>query len=56
MFDVHCHQHGGRVLLGPRCIESLENTAGGMVLRWRCYCGATGTRHFGRRAALTPAA
>lgn len=50
MFDVYCHQHGSRILLGARCIQSLENNAEGVILHWRCYCGATGTSHFGQPA------
>jgi hypothetical protein len=49
MFDVYCPHHRSRVLLGPRSIESLANTAHGVVLRWRCHCGATGTRQFHSR-------
>lgn len=58
MFDVHCPGHGTRVLLGPRSIEALENTPHGVVLRWRCRCGATGTSRFGvgeDRAEVDPA-
>ncbi|MGH9136107.1 MAG: hypothetical protein ACRD0G_03550 [Acidimicrobiales bacterium] len=49
MFDVHCPQHGSRVLLGARSIEALTNTDHGVVVHWRCRCGATGTRSFGAR-------
>jgi hypothetical protein len=52
MFDVYCYQHGCRVLLGPGNIEALINSPeGGVVLEWRCYCGATGTERF--RASTT---
>jgi hypothetical protein len=48
MFDIYCHRHQSRVLLGPRSIERLENTPSGVVLHWRCRCGAHGTEAFGR--------
>jgi hypothetical protein len=48
MFAVHCPRHGRQVLLGPRSIQSLENTAEGVVLHWECRCGAVGTVRTGR--------
>jgi hypothetical protein len=48
MFDVFCPRHQRRVLLGPSAIETLENTAQGIVVHWRCRCGARGTEHFGK--------
>jgi hypothetical protein len=42
MFTVHCPNEQAEVLLGPRRIERLENTPDGIVLHWRCHCGATG--------------
>lgn len=51
MFDVDCPRHGCRVLLGPRAIEAIENRRGGGILvRWRCRCGARGTLTTGVRA------
>lgn len=51
MFSIHCHTHRTRVLLGPRGIESLDNTPDGVILHWRCYCGARGTQRYGREPA-----
>jgi hypothetical protein len=51
MFDIYCHHHGSRVLVGPRAIDALVNTPDGVVLHWHCYCGARGSTRFGRRAA-----
>ena len=49
MFDVYCPTHRSRVLLGPRCIQALTNTADGVIVEWRCYCGTYGTHSFARR-------
>jgi hypothetical protein len=54
MFDVFCPRHGRLVLLGPRNIVALENTTDGIVLRWRCRCGATGTELLGAPRAVDP--
>jgi hypothetical protein len=43
MFSVHCPTHGTEVLLSERRIEAIAPTAGGHALRWRCWCGTTGT-------------
>ncbi|HKX70820.1 MAG TPA: hypothetical protein VJM75_06310 [Acidimicrobiales bacterium] len=51
MFSIHCPHHRTRVLLGPRAIESLDNTADGVILHWRCYCGARGAQRYGREPA-----
>ena len=53
MFTVHCPTHGADVLLGPRAIESLSNTQGGVTVRWRCHCGTTGATHLHRHPAST---
>ena len=47
MFSIDCPRHGCRVLLGSRSIEALVNTPDGIVLHWRCRCGATGVEHLG---------
>ena len=52
MFDASCDRCGAVVLLGPRRIVSLENTDDGIVLSFRCYCGAVGTEVVGRDAPL----
>ncbi|MGH9114163.1 MAG: hypothetical protein ACRDZN_17955 [Acidimicrobiales bacterium] len=51
MFSIHCPLHRSRVLLGPRAIESLANTPDGVILHWRCTCGARGTQRYGRQPA-----
>jgi hypothetical protein len=51
MFAVYCPRHHHQVLLGPRSIQSLVNTADGVVVQWQCHCGAAGTLHTGRRPA-----
>jgi hypothetical protein len=58
MFDVFCPSHGQRVLLTPRCIEKLENTDDGIVITWRCWCGARGELRTGQadQPAAEPAA
>lgn len=57
MFTVHCPNEGAEVLLGPRRIERLENTPDGIVLHWRCHCGATGAlAPMGRAAERTSTA
>ena len=42
MFTIHCPQEDTTILLGHRQIRGLENTDEGIVIHWRCYCGATG--------------
>jgi len=56
MFSIHCPSHQTRILLGPRAIEALVDTADGIELHWRCHCGARGTLLTGRRAAERPTA
>jgi hypothetical protein len=51
MVVVYCPHHGDRVLLGYRSIDTLANTAEGVFLRWRCWCGALGTLRTGLGAA-----
>jgi hypothetical protein len=55
MFDIYCPSHQARVLLGPRAIEALENTPDGIVLHWRCRCGARGTELTGRTTSRAAA-
>jgi len=43
MFSVHCPTHGTEVLLSERRIESVVSGEGGHELRWRCWCGTTGS-------------
>jgi hypothetical protein len=50
MFTIDCPRHQQRVLLGPRAVQTLENTEHGVVLHWRCSCGETGTEVLGRNA------
>lgn len=49
VFDVYCPTHDSRMLLGPRSIVQLDNTSDGIVIGWRCSCGAIGTELLGRR-------
>jgi hypothetical protein len=51
MFDIYCPGHRSRVLLTASAVEGLVNTGDGVVVRWRCHCGARGERRFARRAA-----
>jgi hypothetical protein len=51
MFAVYCPRHRSRVLLGHGAIQSVTNTAAGVVVRWECDCGAVGTMRTGRRPA-----
>jgi hypothetical protein len=52
MFAVHCPGHRARVLLGPRSITALVDTADGVDLHWTCRCGASGVlRPTGARPA-----
>lgn len=55
MLTVHCPGHRARVLLGPRSIDRLANTDGGIAIHWRCRCGSHGVLHEGR-ALARPAA
>jgi hypothetical protein len=50
MFDIHCPRHRSRVLLTSRAVEGLVNTHDGVVVHWRCYCGARGEQRFARRS------
>ena len=58
MFDVLCPGHRARVLLGPRSITALVDTADGVELHWTCRCGSHGVlrRDGARRAGSTQAA
>jgi hypothetical protein len=51
MFDIHCPRHRSRVLLTASAVEGLVNTAEGVVVHWRCYCGTRGEQRFARSAA-----
>ena len=53
MFQIHCPRHQSRVLLGSRAVEALVNTPDGVVVHWRCHCGATGTLATGRPSSMT---
>jgi hypothetical protein len=49
MFDIYCPRHRSRVLLTASAVEGLDNTGDGVVVHWRCYCGARGEQRFARR-------
>jgi hypothetical protein len=51
MFDIPCPRHRSRVLLTASAVEGLVNTGDGVVVHWRCYCGARGEQRFARRPA-----
>jgi hypothetical protein len=46
MFDAYCPAHGGRVVLGPDSVVAFGGTDHGVVVRWSCACGATGSAPF----------
>jgi hypothetical protein len=48
MFDVTCHRHGHRVLLGNERIVSIANDETGILVRYRCWCGELGELRTGR--------
>lgn len=48
MYTVHCPEHRADVLLGYSNLIGLENTAEGIVVHWRCYCGTRGHSLTGR--------
>ena len=46
MFDHHCTACGKRQLIFPSQITSMDNTEHGIVVAFRCWCGADQTmRH-----------
>jgi hypothetical protein len=48
MFQVFCPDHQARVLLSTGRIEAIRNTAGGVVVEWRCWCDHRGRSLGGR--------
>ncbi len=48
MFDVFCEHHHSRVLLGTSRIREIRNTADGIDVSFRCYCGGEGVWRTGR--------
>lgn len=55
MFDVHCPNHGSRVLLFSSDIEATANTREGIEVHYRCFCGYRGVWLTGRRSAESKA-
>jgi hypothetical protein len=53
MLVASCPRHGRLVLLGSSSIERIDNTADGIVVHYRCTCGARFTERTGRRGATT---
>lgn len=51
MFEVFCPEHGREVLLTTRHIERISNTPVGVIIEWRCWCGATGKLQGAKRPA-----
>ena len=54
MFTVYCPRHRSPVLLGARSVTSVVNTPDGIVVEWRCRCGAEGSVLTGRPARRHP--
>jgi hypothetical protein len=50
MFTVHCDTCDTTRLLGPRRIIGMDNTDQGIVVHFRCFCGAEATVLTGRAA------
>jgi hypothetical protein len=51
MFTVHCDSCDTSRLLGPRRIIGMDNTDHGILVHFRCFCGAVATVVTGRAAA-----
>jgi hypothetical protein len=51
MFDHQCTACGKRQLIFPAQITSMDNTEHGIVVAFRCWCGADQTTVTGRKAA-----
>jgi hypothetical protein len=56
MFDHNCTECGKRQLIFPSQITSMDNTEHGIVVAFRCWCGADQTTVTGRKAARRPQA
>ena len=54
MFDHHCTDCGKRQLIFPSQITSMNNTDHGIIVAFRCWCGAEQTMVTGRAAARRP--
>lgn len=48
MFEEYCPTHDSRVLLSPSRIAAIHNSADGVVVTWRCWCGHVGRSVRGR--------
>lgn len=48
MFDIHCPNHGSRVLLFSSDIEAVHNIRGSIEVYYRCFCGYRGVWVTGR--------
>ncbi len=55
MFDHHCTACDKRQLIFPNQVTSVDNTDHGIVVTFRCWCGAAQTWLTGRRAVGRPA-
>ena len=56
MFDHNCTACGKRQLIFPSQITSMDNNEQGIVVAFRCWCGADQTMVTGRAATERPAA
>jgi hypothetical protein len=45
MLSVHCPRHNSEVLLSNSRVRGIDQSDGGMTVRWECYCGHRGTHH-----------
>ena len=50
MFDHNCTVCGKRQLIFPNQITSMDNNEHGIVVAFRCWCGADQTTVTGRKA------
>ena len=53
MLAVDCDRTHSRVLVFSSDVRSVDNTADGVLVRYRCACGQPGMMVTGRRAGTT---
>lgn len=46
MLDIRCAGCGRHVMLPTNRIEAVVNTVSGVVVAFRCWCGARGAERF----------
>lgn len=47
MFTVQCDAAGVEVMLGNRDVLAIRNVDDGILVAYRCWCGAQGVLHTG---------